>query len=273
MAEPSHDAGANPGDYGEVEAPVEDGPLVCERSNFDALESFYVAGEGNEVFLEKIAEIKRRYVATRCVRGDGNCFYRAIMFCLFERCIGVPEEARKLAAKLETFYSEGICGNGEGCLGYETVAIEMFYCECKEVLEPLLKEGVDVEIERARLLEAFCDYAKSNGIVVFARLICSCYMQQNEMLYSAFLEFEGLTVREFALREVEPLGKEVEQLQIVATTQALDAPLRVVYLDRSSGGLNEHLLPEDDPPPGVSRLDILYRPGHYDILYPAPPAP
>lgn len=41
---------------------MEDGPLVCERSNFDALESFYVAGEGNEVFLEKIAEIKRRSI-------------------------------------------------------------------------------------------------------------------------------------------------------------------------------------------------------------------
>jgi hypothetical protein len=39
-------------------------------------------------------------------------------------------------------------------------------------------------------------------IQVFARLVCSCYMSQNEALYGAFLECDGLSVREFCLREV-----------------------------------------------------------------------
>jgi ubiquitin thioesterase protein OTUB1 len=71
--------------------------------------------------------------------------------------------------------------------------------------------------------------------------------------------------------QVEPLGKEVEQLQMMATIEALGAPIRVVYLERSPGGLNAHDLPED----GASgpRITMLYRPGHYDILYPVPGAP
>jgi hypothetical protein len=154
--EQGQEASANPDEYGDLgELPSDDGPLVGKRTSFEALEAFYLAGSGNEVFLEKIAGIKRRsppfqytaplptgnaalasasgsikwrpcqggllqrsiklsacgrYEATRCVRGDGNCFYRSLMFCLFERVIGCPTEATELKRKLEHFFSEGVCG-------------------------------------------------------------------------------------------------------------------------------------------------------------------
>ena len=41
--------------------------------------------------------------------------------------------------------------------------------------------------------------------------------------------------------------------------------VRVVYLDRGSGDLAvHHDFPEDSPP----KIHVLYRPGHYDVLYP-----
>lgn len=46
----------------------------------------------------------------------------------------------------------------------------------------------------ADLLEGFCDYACSNAIVMFARLVCSCYLQQQADVFAPFLEADGYTV-------------------------------------------------------------------------------
>ena len=48
-------------------------------------------------------------------------------------------------------------------------------------------------------------------------------------------------------------------------TAAAGISVRVVYLDRGSGDeAVHHDFPEDSPPD----IHILYRPGHYDVLYP-----
>ncbi len=125
-------------------------------------------------------------------------------------------------------------------------------------------------------------------------------------MFAPFLAADGLTVKDFVHREVEPLDKEVEQIQIMAVCQAIDIPLKVAYLDRSAGALNFHEILEAHPkvrrvsqdqremrallgaPRGVlsvlthprvwlgerdgqaaESLRMLYRPGHYDIMYAA----
>ena len=83
------------------------------------------------------------------------------------------------------------------------------------------------------------------------------------------------------------MGEESDHVHITALSDALGVPIRVVYLDRSScdsGGVsvNHHdFVPASSgdvpnaPPPGGSSeiivkpfITLLYRPGHYDILYP-----
>lgn len=80
------------------------------------------------------------------------------------------------------------------------------------------------------------------------------------------------------------MGEESDHVHITALSDALGVPIRVVYLDRSSldsGGIsvNHH-----DFSPAAAAADLpntsgssetvspfitlLYRPGHYDILYP-----
>ena len=64
---------------------------------------------------------------------------------------------------------------------------------------------------------------------------------------------------------------------------ACQVPIRVVYLDRSTGAamagvgydsaaINHHdFVPDslgESPTPVNPRVHVLYRPGHYDILYP-----
>lgn len=59
--------------------------------------------------------------------------------------------------------------------------------------------------------------------------------------------------------------RESDHVHISALTSALEVSVRVIYMDRGEGGeVNHHDFPEGSPP----FIHLLYRPGHYDILYP-----
>lgn len=59
--------------------------------------------------------------------------------------------------------------------------------------------------------------------------------------------------------------RESDHIHITALTAALGVNVRVEYMDRGKGGqVNHHDFPEDSAP----FIHLLYRPGHYDILYP-----
>lgn len=78
------------------------------------------------------------------------------------------------------------------------------------------------------------------------------------------------------------MGEESDHVHITALSDALGVPIRVVYLDRSScdkGGVsvNHHdFIPTSEDlstaagscsEAGNPSITLLYRPGHYDILY------
>lgn len=66
------------------------------------------------------------------------------------------------------------------------------------------------------------------------------------------------------LKEVEPMSKESDHIHIIALARALNVSILVEYMDRGEGGtVNHHVFPEGSDP----RIFLLYRPGHYDILY------
>ena len=66
-------------------------------------------------------------------------------------------------------------------------------------------------------------------------------------------------------QEVEPMYRESDHIHIIALTQAIDVSVRIVYMDRTNQEVNhEHTFPEDCTEPFVH---LLYRPGHYDIIY------
>ena len=57
---------------------------------------------------------------------------------------------------------------------------------------------------------------------------------------------------------------ESDHMHITALTTALDVPVRVEYMDRGEGGkVNHHDFPDGSMP----SIHVLYRPGHYDLLY------
>lgn len=82
------------------------------------------------------------------------------------------------------------------------------------------------------------------------------------------------------------MGEESDHVHIIALSDALGVPIRVMYLDRSScdsGNLsvNHHdFIPAANSSEDAAAMSsttaaaekpyitLLYRPGHYDILYP-----
>ena len=61
----------------------------------------------------------------------------------------------------------------------------------------------------------------SNSVVFFCRLMCSCYIQQNAEHFAPFIGLFDVSpaemkkkIKEYCVREVEPLEKEVEQLEV-----------------------------------------------------------
>ncbi len=59
--------------------------------------------------------------------------------------------------------------------------------------------------------------------------------------------------------------RESDHIHIIALTNALNTPVGIIYLDRGEHDhVTIHNFPEDCPD---SKITILYRPGHYDIIY------
>lgn len=92
-----------------------------------------------------------------------------------------------------------------------------------------------------------------------------------------------MLLNQFCKTSVEPMGEESDHVHIIALSDALGVPIRLMYLDRSSCdatgvSVNHHdFVPvaddlqsttENKTDPVKPFVTLLYRPGHYDILYP-----
>lgn len=73
------------------------------------------------------------------------------------------------------------------------------------------------------------------------------------------LNFSSITLSQ----EVEPMYRESDHMHAIALTSALKVGVRVIYLDRGEATPPAHDFPEGCPP----SVNLLYRPGHYDVLY------
>jgi len=69
------------------------------------------------------------------------------------------------------------------------------------------------------------------------------------------------------------MGRESDHIHIATLTTSASVPVRVEYVDRGTSGVaanhnelpvNHHDFPDNSSPP---KICLIYRPGHYDILY------
>lgn len=98
------------------------------------------------------------------------------------------------------------------------------------------------------------------------RFLTSGELKNKPEQYEVFIENQ-IPIDMFCQLEVEPIDKEADQIQIMALLNYIEIPIRIVYLDSNLTTVepSSMVFPmevKEDP-----SIVLLYRPGHYDILY------
>lgn len=146
--------------------------------------------------------------------------------------------------------------------GYERVGVETF----QEMVVELFEQDI-LQFSSVQSVESlFRDKGESEHIVWYARVLCAAFMKKNADRFLPFLAGDWSSVEEYCSLEVEPQGKECEQPQIIALAEVLQVRVVIEYISASelAGGQEQVCLGPDS---SESVVKLLYRPGHYDILY------
>jgi len=316
-------------------------PYVAEKEPFaSALGKEYEHGAA--AFGRKIAALGKCYGALRRTRGDGNCWYRAVSFAhlewLVQRC-GRGGAAGGGAADVARFaaVARGWAGKLTAA-GYQELVFE----DALEALLGLLGlidgsaagggggggfggGGAEQRLTVEGLVSYFRDDVTSNTLVMLLRMVTSAELLTRREFFEPFVigsadddaaiaaaaaagsgaGGSGGAVEAFCRRCVEPMGEESDHVQAVALTDAMQVPVRVVYLDSRGGGggggggagggvgggggqggdgsggaaeaeeavPTHDFVPEACGPDAKPVVHVLYRPGHYDVCYPLLLAP
>eukprot|EP00051_Salpingoeca_urceolata_P021496 m.337930 g.337930 ORF g.337930 m.337930 type:complete len:265 (-) comp19809_c1_seq2:69-863(-) len=225
-------------------------PLVGDREPVANLLKDYT----DPVFVSKIKGLAAEYQVLRRTRGDGNCFYRAFLFGYMENLLTNADELKRVLPVVRASFQKLLD------VGYPSFC-EDFYETFLEQFE-LIEKGTDVQ----QLEKNARDQGIADSLVAYMRMLTSGRMKTAPDDYAPFIE-NGWTVDELCSQEVDPMGKEADHLQIKALSEALGVCIRVSYVDRTPGETaNTHDIPDNGSEPSVH---LLYRPGHYDVLYPA----
>ncbi|KAL0357685.1 UNVERIFIED_CONTAM: OVARIAN TUMOR DOMAIN-containing deubiquitinating enzyme 1 [Sesamum calycinum] len=234
---------------------------------------------GNPILVEKINVLTEQYAAIRRTRGDGNCFFRSFMFAYLEHILQTQDRAEvdRITANVEQ------CRKTLLSLGYAEFTFEDFFALFLEQLESVLS-GTGASISHDELVQRSRDQSVSDYVVMFFRFITSGEIRKRSEFFEPFVQ--GLTntsVEQFCKSSVEPMGEESDHVHITALSDALGVPIRIVYLDRSCDDKGSVSVNHHDFTPAACHItnansgatqaakpfiNLLYRPGHYDILYP-----
>ncbi|TDH69415.1 hypothetical protein CCR75_002855 [Bremia lactucae] len=245
-------------------------PLLSDPMSVLCLKAEYV-GNPNTNFMYGIEFLNKRYEALRRVRGDGNCFFRGFIFALCEQLL--PSKSNDTNAALRNRIQQLIQASKSDlvAIGYSDVAIDAFWETFVDYLAAMETRS------HAELVQDFqTEGGESEYLVWYMRLLTAGYMKKHVDTFHPFIEglYPGQTVAEFCSAEVEPMGKECDQPQIVALTEALQVGVKIEYLDGSAGpgeNLQNYVCSPYEKKTNKSMpviITLLYRPGHYEILYP-----
>ncbi|KAL7748291.1 hypothetical protein RI367_006250 [Sorochytrium milnesiophthora] len=220
--------------------------LVSVPLPLDELQAEYKAG--SPVFYEKIAV--------------ASLLSLPIAFAWFERILQNPTTALPTAlARLDE--AKSLLQRN----GFQLLSFEDFLDATVDTVTAIGKGTIS---DMDMLLSRFQYDEISNSIVVMLRFITSAWLQDaaNRDEFEPFvMEWGGVEL--FCTQQVEAMGRESEEIQIIAATRALQLAAQVAYLDgnMSSTEVNFHKYVPDNAFNSEDPVILLYRPGHYDLLY------
>ena len=238
--------------------------LIGDKVSLGKLVEEYDAPGSSEQFRVNVINLTSTYRSMRQSRGDGNCFFRAFIFSYLEHLAesGDMKERRRMVTRLSNI-KDVLLG-----AGYDELVLEG---PLELLLDLLESDALTVEMLEKQLRTDDV----SNYIVFLLRIIASGEVKGRSEFFAPFIAgMVGMGVDEFCAKCIDPMGEESDHVVLVALTSALQVPMRVVHVDGSSkddGQLDIKDFGCDDRVATDGReipVHLLYRPGHYDILYP-----
>ena len=179
---------------------------------------------------------------------------------------------------------------------YDETAVEIFHDEMIELFQNVIEkriygatngdhrhESTTTTAATSTTATTFHDLLNQENAVSdyctwYLRLVTATYMKQDPDRFLPFVLSASqnddaviVDIHQFCSKYIEPMGQECEHVQVLALAEAFQIHVTVVYLDGRHVSLNSdnRNLQHHDFGPDTSpiRLTLLYRPGHYDILY------
>lgn len=250
----------------EIKEQVEKEPLISAPFKIAAMYEEY---QNSPNFLKKAAALETVFGKStiRKARKDGNCFYRSFLFRFCELlCMG-PQFFDKFKPfdKVQRFTDMMLKA------GFDKVVFEDFESMFVEFLNAI-KSGA---INLLNVQQSLSDKSTFDYYVMYLRFLISSYIRTCGGLFDMYFESD-FDLKNFCSREVEPIDAEADQIQIISLFNLFEVPLRIYYLDNNPNEVPTVMslpdLDKNDPQSvnqtqGQYLIQLLYRPGHYDILY------
>lgn len=245
-------------------------------------------------FIDGCHYLATQYTSFRAIRGDGNCYYRAFLYSLCEHLVRRATSTNissdttgqdKEFKRIQTYVNESLTEVTK--YGYDQFTIEMFHDELVDLMTFVVEcssnqnSSANAEKLHEKLNE---ENSTSDYCTWFLRVITSAYLKKDADRFIHFLDDPNyFDVPTFCQREVDPMGKECGMVQVLALAEAFGVRVNIEYLDgnallndgkvlmrhtfgaeaeKSNG--NGYDGKDDINPVNIT---LLYRPGHYDILY------
>jgi ubiquitin thioesterase protein OTUB1 len=248
----------------EIETQVKtDQPLTSTvRPLVASLEPEYRAAAAAGNFLAGLQALGKTYDRMRMVRGDGNCYYRAFLYSLAEYYL---QSSKEQGAELVRLIKEDVWTSVLAA-GYDPDMLEVFHDSLVDLVERIAERKLNAEQLHDEMNQ---ENSTSDYCTWFLRVVTAVHLKTNADRFLPFME-GGVDIESFCKASVEPMGKECENVQVLALAEALGIQVVVAYLDGHDlvgGNVSQHVFGPADGS-SLAKLHFLYRPGHYDILYP-----
>ncbi|KAH8703742.1 putative ubiquitin thiolesterase [Talaromyces proteolyticus] len=241
------------------------GPLVSAKQTSRTIAAEY--SNADPTYVTKTNALAVTHPFTRVMKGDGNCGWRAVAFGYFENLF-ILRDTVKVQQELARIKSMNSMLDQ---VGHQEYLYETFVDATVETFNQVIDSINKGVPDETFLVNIFNDFNESMSIITHFRLLTSSWMKINHVRYQAFL---STPLDQYCATQIEPTKSEIDEVGLQALVDGVieqsGIAVEILYLDRSQGdAVTPHLLSPSRQTSATIKL--LYRPGHYDILYSAEP--